>query len=319
MVYRVRTAKSLAGDIEPPGDKSISHRAAMLGGLAKGTTIVQNFLHGEDTEATIDCLRALGVDIHVEDPLPGSRGLRLIIKGRGREGLREPQQTLDVRNSGTTMRMMSGILASMPFSSLLTGDNSLVRRPMRRVIDPLRLMGAKIYGRDRDRLPPLHIRGGGLHGIDYTLPVASAQVKSAVLLAGLGAEGCTVVHQPWATRDHTERMLQAMGADISVNGNSVSIAPGPLNSLEIDVPGDASSAAAWMVLGAIHPDARIRLRNVGVNLGRIGIVHVLKSMGASVTMDEQASSRGRARRQHLHREQQSYRHLNQRCDYPERY
>ncbi len=290
MVYRVQAAESLAGEIEPPGDKSISHRTAMLGGLAQGTTTVENFLHGEDTEATMNCLRSLGVEIHVEAPCPGSRGLRLIINGRGREGFREPRQVLDVRNSGTTMRMMSGVLASMPFSSVLTGDDSLIKRPMRRIIDPLRLMGAEIYGRDGDRYPPLEMRGGGLRGIEYTLPVASAQVKSAVLLAGLGAEGRTVVHQPWATRDHTERMLQAMGADISVSDNSVSIAPGPLNSLEINVPGDVSSAAAWLVLAAIHPDARIRLRNVGVNPGRIGIVHVLKSMGASVTMEERASA-----------------------------
>ncbi len=290
MVYKVQTAKSLAGELEPPGDKSISHRAAMLGGLAQGTTIVDNFLHGEDTEATMNCLRSLGVEIHVEDPSPGSKGLKLTIAGRGREGFRESEQVLDVRNSGTTMRMMSGVLVSFPFLSVLTGDASLIRRPMRRVIDPLRLMGADIQGRDGDKFPPLVIRGGGLQGIDYTLPVASAQVKSAVLLAGLGADGRTVVHQPSATRDHTERMLRAMGADISVNGNSVSIVPGPLNSLEIDVPGDASSAAAWLVLGAIHPEARIRLRKVGVNPGRIGIVNVLKSMGASVTMEEKASA-----------------------------
>ena len=164
MVYRVQTAKSLAGEIEPPGDKSISHRAAMLGGLAQGTTIVENFLHGEDTEATISCLRSLGVEIHVEETSPGSRGLKLTIIGRGREGFREPGQVLDVRNSGTTMRMMSGVLASLPFFSVLTGDGSLVQRPMRRVIDPLRLMGAEIFGRDGDRYPPLEIRGGGLAG-----------------------------------------------------------------------------------------------------------------------------------------------------------
>ena len=154
MVYKIQTAKSLAGEIEPPGDKSISHRAAMLGGLAQGTTIVENFLHGEDTEATMNCLRALGVEIHVEETSPGSRGLKLTIAGRGREGFREPEQVLDVRNSGTTMRMMSGVLASFPFLSVLTGDGSLVRRPMRRVIDPLRLMGADIQGRDGDKFPP---------------------------------------------------------------------------------------------------------------------------------------------------------------------
>ena len=290
MVYRVRTARAIAGEIEPPGDKSISHRAAMLGGLAQGVTTVENFLHGADTEATISCLRALGVEIHVEDPGPGTRGFRITIQGRGREGFREPEQVLDVRNSGTTIRMLSGALASLPFFSVLTGDDSLVRRPMHRVIDPLQHMGADIRGRDEDRYPPLVIRGGKLRGIEYAPVVMSAQVKSAVLLAGLGAEGRTVVNRASESRDHTERMLRAMGADISVDGNSVSIGPGPLRGLEIEAPGDVSSAAPWLALGAAHPRARIRLSRVGVNPGRIGILHVLKSMGAEVTVEEQPSA-----------------------------
>jgi 3-phosphoshikimate 1-carboxyvinyltransferase len=285
----VESARVISGEIEPPGDKSISHRAAILGALAHGTTCVGNFLHGEDTEATIDCLHSLGVDIRVENPAPGSRGYGLTIRGKGREGFREPERVLDLRNSGTTMRVMSGVLASLPFFSVLTGDDSLVHRPMRRVIDPLQHMGAEIHGRDEDQYPPLVIKGSKLRGIEYAPAVMSAQVKTAVLLAGLGAEGRTVVSQATATRDHTERMLQAMGADISVNGTSVSIGPAPLTGIRIEVPGDVSSAAPWLVLAAFHPQARIRLTKVGVNPGRTGILTVLRSMGGNITLEERRS------------------------------
>ena len=198
----------------------------------------------------------------------------------GREGFHEPEQVLDVRNSGTTMRVMSGILASLPFLSVLTGDDSIVHRPMRRVIDPLRHMGADIFGRADDSYPPIVIRGAKLRGIEYSPAVMSAQVKTAVLLAGLGAEGRTIVNQASASRDHTTRMLSAMGAHISVNGSSVELSPGELNGIDIEVPGDISSAAPWLVLGAAHPRARLRLTRVGVNPSRIGIIHVLRSMGA---------------------------------------
>ena len=286
MPRQVGSAKAIEGEIEPPGDKSISHRAVMLGSLAHGVTKVSNFLHGADTAATISCLQALGIDISSEEPLPGARGLNIAVEGRGREGFREPEQVLDVRNSGTTMRVMSGILASLPFFSVMTGDDSLVQRPMRRVIDPLRHMGADIFGRADDNYPPLVVRGAKLRGIEYAPSVMSAQVTTAVLLAGLGAEGRTVVSQASAARDHTTRMLRAMGTHISVNGSSVELAPGELNAIEIQVPGDISSAAPWLVLGALHPHACIRLTRVGVNPGRIGIVHALKSMGAAIALED---------------------------------
>lgn len=286
MPYKVSPASSIEGEIEPPGDKSISHRAVILGSLAHGITNVGNFLPGADTLASISCLRALGVDIRVEDPNPKSRGLNVTVTGHGREGFREPEQVLNAENSGTTMRIMSGVLASMPFLSVLTGDDSLVRRPMRRVIDPLRHMGADLFGRADDNYPPLVIRGAKLRGIEYAPSVMSAQVKTAVLLAGLAAEGRTVVGQAAATRDHTVRMLKAMGAHISTNGSSVELAPGELNAMDIHVPGDISSAAPWLVLAAAHPHARLRLTGVGVNPSRIGIIQVLKSMGAALTLQE---------------------------------
>ena len=287
MPRQVTPASSIEGELEPPGDKSISHRAVILGSLAQGVTSISNFLHGADTAASISCLQALGIDIRVEDPNPDSRGLHVTVQGHGREGFREPEQVLDVRNSGTTMRVMSGILASLPFLSVLTGDDSLVRRPMRRVIDPLRHMGADIFGRADDNYPPLVIRGGQLRGIEYAPRVMSAQVKTAVLLAGLAAEGSTIVNQASATRDHTTRMLRSMGARITVNGDSVELTPGELNATDIQVPGDISSAAPWLVLAAAHPHARLRLTNVGVNPGRIGILRVLKAMGASITIEDQ--------------------------------
>lgn len=286
MPYQVSPADSIEGEIEPPGDKSISHRAVMLGGLAHGVTNITNFLHGADTVASISCLQALGIDIRVEDPTSGARGLNVTVEGHGREGFREPEQVLDVRNSGTTMRVMSGILASLPLFSVMTGDDSLVRRPMRRVIDPLRHMGADIFGRADDSYPPLVIKGAKLRGIEYAPQVMSAQVKTAVLLAGLSAEGRTIVNQASASRDHTTRLLRAMGAHISVNGSSVELSPGELTGIDIDVPGDISSAAPWLVLGAAHPRARVRITRVGVNPSRTGIIQVLRSMGAAITLEE---------------------------------
>ena len=286
MPQQVYPADSIDGELEPPGDKSISHRAVILGSLAHGVTNVSNFLHGADTAASISCLRALGADIRIEDPDHNSRAPTVAIQGHGREGLHEPEHVLDVRNSGTTMRVMAGILASMPFLSVLTGDHSLVQRPMRRVIDPLRHMGADLFGRADDNYPPLVIRGAKLRGIEYAPSVMSAQVNTAVLLAGLAAEGRTVVGQATAARDHTVRMLKAMGAHISINGSSVELVPGELAAIDIHVPGDISSAAPWLVLAAAHPHARLRLTGVGVNPGRIGIIQVLKSMGAALTLED---------------------------------
>ncbi len=286
MPYQVSPAASILGEIEPPGDKSISHRAVMLGSLAHGVTSISNFLHGADTAATIACLQALGIDIRVEDPAPSARGINITIEGHGREGFREPEQVLDVRNSGTTMRVMSGILASLPFLSVMTGDDSIVHRPMRRVIDPLRHMGADIFARADESYPPIVIKGAKLRGIEYSPAVMSAQVKTAVLLAGLGAEGRTIVNQASASRDHTTRMLATMGARISAKGANVELEPSELNAIDIQVPGDISSAAPWLVLAAAHPHARIRLSRVGVNPSRIGIVHVLRSMGATITLED---------------------------------
>ncbi len=289
MPYQVTPAEAIEGEIQPPSDKSISHRAVILGSLAHGVTTVTNFLHGADTAASISCVRALGIDIRVEEPSPDSRGLNVTVQGHGHEGFREPEQVLDVRNSGTTIRILSGLLASLPFTSVVTGDHSILQRPMDRIIEPLRLMGADIRGRDGDRYAPLTIRGAALRGVDYAMPVASAQVKSCILLAGLGAQGPTLVREPAPSRDSAERMLRAMGARVSVNGNNVAVEPGPLHAAHFRVPGDASSAAPWMVLAATHPSARLHIRGVGINPRRIGIVGVLRSMGAKITIQERAA------------------------------
>ncbi len=274
----LRPARRLRGDLAVPGDKSISHRALLLGGLASGRTTIHNFLDGEDCLATLACLRALGVQ--AERPAPAE----VIVHGQGHAGLREPEDVLDARNSGTTTRLLSGILASVPFFSVLTGDGSLRRRDQSRIVLPLRRMGAAVEGRSGGSRAPLAIRGGGLTGIDYAMPQASAQVKSCLLLAGLQAASPTTVREPAATRDHTERMLRAMGARIEVDGPAVTVHPlaAPLQAASITVPADTSSAAFWMVAAAIHPDAEITLRAVGMNPTRTGIIGVLQRMGADV-------------------------------------
>ena len=286
----VHPARRLRGTIAVPGDKSISHRAAMLNALADGDAVVHNFLAGEDCLSTLGVLRALGVDAAL-DRDGGASTLR--IRGAGIEGLREAAAVLDCGNSGTTMRLMSGILAGQPFLSVLAGDASLCARPMARVADPLREMGARIDGRDGGRFAPLSIRGGGLHGIRYRLPVARAQVKSAVLLAGLFAEGETIVEEPEPTRDHTERMLAAMGADIGREGPAVRLRPGhSLAPLPIRVPNDISAAAFWMVAASVHPDAEVRLTGVGLNPTRSGVIDVLRNMGADLAIEEERTVAG---------------------------
>lgn len=284
MDYRVLPVRALQGSIDPPGDKSISHRAIIFNSIAYGASSIENYLDGADTLATVECLKALGVQIRFGRTHPGETGLRLTVDARGLEDLVEARGVLDAKNSGTTMRLLAGLLASLPFSTVLSGDCSLNKRPMDRVIKPLREMGAGISGHDNTSFAPLTINGGLLHGIEYKMPVASAQVKSALLLAGLSADGPTVLHQPSATRDHTERMLKAMGAAISSDGNTVSINPGPLSALDIHVPGDVSSAAPWLVAASIHPHARICLRRVGVNPTRIGVIKVLQAMGARISV-----------------------------------
>ena len=286
MARTLRRPARLRGTLRVPGDKSISHRAAMLGALASGRSTVRRFLVSEDTQSTLSCLRALGIDSRLEDA--GQGVATLAISGVGLRGLREPDDVLDAGNSGTTLRLISGLLAGQPFLSVLTGDASLRSRPVDRVIEPLRRMGAQLQARDNDRLPPLTIRGGRLRAIRYRLPVASAQVKSAVLLAGLFAEEETIIEEPVATRDHTERMLRAMGADVRREGPGVRLDPPPeLSALDLEVPGDMSAAAFWLAAAAVHPDAEITLSKVGVNPTRAGLLDVLSRMGADIEIGEQ--------------------------------
>ncbi len=282
----VKPVKGLRGEITVPGDKSISHRSIMLGSLAEGTTRVSGFLMGEDNLSTWKAFEAMGVTI---------RGLgdgRLEIEGRGLNGLVEPGDVLDCGNSGTTMRLMAGLLAGQAFFSVLTGDKYLRRRPMKRVVKPLTAMGARIWGRDNDERAPLAIRGGGLVPITYASPVASAQVKSAVLLAGLSVEGTTTVTEPHLSRDHSERMLACFGADIRPFAGGVSLTGRPrLLARDIHVPGDISSAAFFLVAGLVTPGAELLVRNVGVNPTRSGIVDILRAMGGHLEiLDEREQS-----------------------------
>jgi 3-phosphoshikimate 1-carboxyvinyltransferase len=270
---------SLRGPIEVPGDKSISHRAVMFGAIANGTTTISNFLAGEDCLSTIDCFRKLGVSIT-------QNGSEVVVEGKGIGGLQEPTEILNVGNSGTTTRLLLGILAGCSFHACLIGDESIAKRPMARVTNPLREMGAKIDGREHGNYTPLSIRGGNLQAIRYTSPVASAQVKSAILLAGLMADGTTTVIEPHKSRDHTERMLKAFGGEVVVDGLTVSVTgKQQLKGAHIDVPGDISSAAFFLVAGAIVPNSEITLKNVGLNPTRTGIIDVLKQMGADIAIE----------------------------------
>jgi len=269
----------LRGEFVPPSDKSISHRAVILSSLAKGRSSVRNFLRAEDTLSTVSAFRALGVEIE-------ERRDELLIHGKGIRGLKEPGNVIDCRNSGTTMRLLSGVLAGSSFFSVLSGDDSLRRRPMQRVIAPLREMGAEIWGRDGDKYPPLAIRGGALKPVRYSLPVASAQVKSAILLAGLSAEGETEIVEPLQSRDHTERMLPAFGAEIAVKGLSVKVkGSAELKGRDTIVPGDFSSAAFFMVAALLMKGSELVIRNIGINPTRTGLMNVLKRMGADIAAE----------------------------------
>ncbi|MCI0855851.1 MAG: 3-phosphoshikimate 1-carboxyvinyltransferase [Chloroflexi bacterium] len=286
MSRSVQRPSRLRGTVRVPGDKSISHRAALLGALAEGTTHVSRFLASDDCLATLDAMRALGVNWRLQEEAPGIATLE--IDGVGLHGLTEPDNVIDVRNSGTTGRLLSGILAGQPFHSVLTGDEMLRARPFGRVVKPLSEMGARLSGRQDNSLLPLSIKGGSLHGIRYRMPVASAQVKSAVLLAGLFADGETVVEEPLATRDHTERLLRTMGVDLKREGPGIKLQPPEaLAPLELDVPGDISTAAFWLVAAAAHPDAEIDLPKVGINPTRTGILDVLSMMGAEIDIGEE--------------------------------
>lgn len=277
---------SLQGELTVPGDKSVSHRSVMFGSIAKGKTTVSGFLLGEDCLQTIDCFQKLGVQIEVD-------GTNVTIDSPGMDEWTEPSEVLYTGNSGTTTRLMLGILSGTNLHTIMTGDDSIGKRPMRRVADPLRLMGAQIAGRANGQFTPLAIQGGPLNAIDYTMPVASAQVKSAILLAGLRAKGTTIIREQEVSRDHTERMLRQFGADISVEHGVVSLAGGQtLTGTHVNVPGDISSAAFFLVAGAVVPNSHIVLHNVGVNQTRDGILEVLNDMGAKLTIaieDEQAA------------------------------
>lgn len=278
-VKRVETG--LDGIIRVPGDKSISHRAVMFGAIATGTTTVEGFLPGEDCLSTISCFRKMGVEIE-------QTGEQVTIIGNGWDGLKEPTDILDVGNSGTTTRLMLGILATRPFHSVVIGDDSIAKRPMARVTNPLREMGSTIDGRDQGNFTPLSIRGGSTKAISYVSKVASAQVKSAILLAGLQSDGTTSVTEPALSRDHTERMLEAYGVKVKRDGLTVSVEGGQqLTAGHIVVPGDISSAAFFFVAGAIVPNSRITLQGVGMNPTRSGIIDVLSEMGAALTIENE--------------------------------
>ncbi len=282
MERTVHGSARLEATVVPPGDKSISHRAALLNAISDGQARVANFCVGDDRTSMIGCLRGLGVEIE-EQFEDGQESF--LIHGRGTDGLSEPLDYLYSGNSGTTMRLVSGLLAAQPFFSVITGDSSLRRRPMKRILSPLSLMGAQVMGRGGGSLAPLAFDGGGLHGIEYEMPVASAQLKSCILIAGLFAEGETSVVQPAESRDHTERMMQSMGADVDRDGLRITVRPSRLASLDIQVPCDISGAAFWLVAGAAHPNARITVQGVGINPTRTGVLDVLREMGANIRME----------------------------------
>ncbi|WP_442594527.1 3-phosphoshikimate 1-carboxyvinyltransferase [Neobacillus sp. D3-1R] len=274
----IHNVNRLEGLLNIPGDKSISHRSVMFGAIANGTTTVSNFLKGEDCLSTIRCFRELGVEIEETD-------YTITIHGRGWDHLREPINLLNVGNSGTTIRLMLGLLAGRTFHSTFIGDDSIAKRPMRRVINPLREMGARIDGRSNGEYTPLSLRGGGLKSITYQMPVASAQVKSALLFAGLQAEGKTKIIESAKTRDHTERMIRHFGGDIYIDDLSIIVEGSQrLFGRHVDVPGDISSAAFFLVAGAVVPESHITLNRVGLNPTRKGIVEVLEKMGANINI-----------------------------------
>jgi len=268
---------TLKGEIELPADKSIYHRAVILGSIAKGKVRIRGISRAEDNLRTIEAFQSMGIRIEEKE------NNELIIHGRGLEGLREPEDVIDCGNSGTTIRLLAGLLAGQNFFSILTGDNSLRQRPMKRVLEPLSLMGGKIWGRAGGNLAPLAIRGTKLESIEYKLPVASAQVKTSILLAGLYARGTTKIFDPYGTRDHTERMLSYLGVNLTKDKNWIAIPGFPeLEAEEIVIPGDLSSASFFIVGAIITKNSEVLIKNVGINPTRTGILEILKQMGAHV-------------------------------------
>lgn len=277
----------IRGEVTPPPDKSISHRSVMIGAIAEGTTEVGRFLFADDCLRTVDCFRKMGIEIEFKGHDT------VTVRGKGLRGLRKPEGELYAGNSGTTMRLLLGILAGQDFEAVLSGDESLSRRPMGRVVEPLRMMGARVEGRDGGKFAPLTIKGGRLKGIYYELPVASAQVKSALLLAGLYAEGETAILERQRTRDHTEIMLKEFGAEISLEDGLLRVTPvDKLYARKIVVPGDISSAAFFMVAAAIGENSELLVKDVGLNPTRTGIIDVLRKMGCSISVEDEKIKNG---------------------------
>lgn len=283
MIRTVRSAARLEGTVTLPGDKSISQRAILLNSIASGSAHVSHLCHGDDRASILRCMGDLGISItaHSNCAQTGAEEC-FLVEGQGPDGLTEPDKVLDAGNSGTATRLVAGLLAAQPFFSVLTGDESLRLRPMDRIITPLSEMGAHILGRDDNSFAPLAIRGGNLSGISFDQPVASAQVKSSVLIAGIHATGETTVVQPAESRDHTERMMHAMGADITIDGRRISVRRSALSAMDVAVPGDISGAAFWLVAACVHPNARLTIHNVGINPTRAGVLDALRSMGANM-------------------------------------
>lgn len=276
----------LNGAVTIPGDKSISHRAIMLGALAKGTTTITNFLQSEDCLSTIRCFRQMGIEIEND-------GTTVIVKGKGLRGLKKPEGILDVGNSGTTTRLISGILSAMDFDVTITGDASIQKRPMERIMAPLRKMGASIESINDNGCAPLRISGRPLTGIHYNSPVASAQIKSCLLLAGLYAEGETSVTEPYLSRNHTELMFHYFGVDIATKGTTATVKQASdFPAKDVVVPGDISSAAYFIAAGLLVPNSEIRIQNVGINPTRDGILRVCKQMGADISLEDIRDSHG---------------------------
>ncbi|MDD2899669.1 MAG: 3-phosphoshikimate 1-carboxyvinyltransferase [Desulfuromonadaceae bacterium] len=282
----IQPATSLRGEITVPGDKSISHRSIMLGAIANGVTTVRGFLRGEDNMSTMHAFRAMGVEI-------ADDGEMIQITGRGLHGLNEPGDVLDCGNSGTTIRLITGLLSGQSFFSVVTGDQYLRKRPMKRVVEPLSRMGARITGRNGGTLAPLAINGGSLKGIVYQSPVSSAQIKSSLMLAGLYADGETRVTEPSLSRDHSERMFRLFGASIATGENGVTVSGGvELTAQEVTVPGDISSAAFFIVAALITPDSELLIKNVGVNPSRTGVIDILLAMGGDIQLMDQREVSG---------------------------
>jgi len=282
----IKPTKGIKGEITVPGDKSISHRALIVASIADGNTRIKGLLKGEDNMATLKAFKQMGIII---DEL----GEDVVVHGKGLRGLKESEDFIDAGNSGTTIRLLTGLLSGQEFFSVLTGDQYLRKRPMKRVVEPLSLMGAKIFGREKGNKAPLAIVGSKLKGITYNSPVASAQIKSAILLAGLYADGMTTVTEPTLSRDHTERMLAYFGAEVERSGTAVSIAGGQkLSGKDIEVPGDISSAAFFIVATLITKDSELLIKNVGINPTRTGIIDILKKMGGQLEILDKSEVSG---------------------------